>query len=179
MKNKKDLLDALDDPGSLSQEELDAILDDPKELEDARLLGDYRQAFARRHASLKPDVNKEWNNFRQSRISGKNKGKQLWIGISIGVAASVLLFFSWQMFNRTSLVPVNQPIVAFTASTQSQEVLLSTGDGCMVSLSAPQADSLLRETGITRGDEELDYQQTIRETEIHTLTTPRLSLIHI
>ena len=119
MKNKKDLLDALDDPGSLSQEELDAILDDPKELEDARLLGDYRQAFARRHASLKPDVNKEWNNFRQSRISGKNKGKQLWIGISIGVAASVLLFFSWQMFNRTSLVPVNQPIVAFTASTQS------------------------------------------------------------
>lgn len=37
MKNKKDLLDALDDPGSLSQEELDAILDDPKELEDARL----------------------------------------------------------------------------------------------------------------------------------------------
>lgn len=43
----------------------------------------------------------------------------------------------------------------------------------MVSLSAPQADSLLRETGITRGEEELDYQQTIRETEIHTLTTPR------
>ena len=107
------------------------------------------------------------------RISGKNKGKQLWIGISIGVAASVLLFFSWRMFDRTSLVPVNQPIVAFTASTQSQEVLLSTGDGRMVSLSAPQADSLLRETGITRGDEELDYQQTIRETEIHTLTTPR------
>ena len=69
MKNKKDLLDALDDPGSLSQEELDAILDDPKEQEDARLLGDYRQAFARRHVSLKPDVNKEWNNFRQSRIS--------------------------------------------------------------------------------------------------------------
>ena len=34
MKNKKDLLDALDDPGSLSQEELDAILDDPKELEE-------------------------------------------------------------------------------------------------------------------------------------------------
>ena len=74
MKNKKDLLDALDDPGSLNQEELDAILDDPKELEDARLLGDYRQAFVRCHASLKPDVNKEWNNFRQSRISGKNKG---------------------------------------------------------------------------------------------------------
>ncbi|BEI57939.1 hypothetical protein GCM10007041_16130 [Butyricimonas faecihominis] len=173
MKNKKDLLDALDDPGSLSQEELDAILDDPKELEDARLLGDYRQAFVRCHASLKPDVNKEWNNFRQSRISGKNKGKQLWIGISIGVAASVLLFFSWQMFDRTAPVPVNQPIVAFTASSQSQEVLLSTGDGRMVSLSAPQADSLLRETGITRGEEELDYQQTIRETEIHTLTTPR------
>ena len=129
MKNKKDLLDALDDPGSLSQEELDAILDDPKELEDARLLGDYRQAFVRCHASLKPDVNKEWNNFRQSRISGKNKGKQLWIGISIGVAASVLLFFSWQMFDRTAPVPVNQPIVAFTASSQSQEVLLSTGDG--------------------------------------------------
>ena len=100
MKNKKDLLDALDDPGSLSQEELDAILDDPKELEDARLLGDYRQAFARRHASLKPDVNKEWNNFRQSRISGKNKGKQLWIGISIGVAASVLLFFLLAAFSR-------------------------------------------------------------------------------
>ena len=77
MKNKKDLLDALDDPGSLSQEELDAILDDPKELEDARLLGDYRQAFARRHASLKPDVNKEWNNFRQSRISGKNKSGRI------------------------------------------------------------------------------------------------------
>ncbi len=127
MKNKKDLLDALDDPGSLNQEELDAILDDPKELEDARLLGDYRQAFVRCHASLKPDVNKEWNNFRQSRISGKNKGKQLWIGISIGVAASVLLFFSWQMFDRTAPVPVNQPIVAFTASSQSQEVLLSTG----------------------------------------------------
>ena len=34
MKNKKDLLDALDDPGSLRQEELDAILDDPKELEE-------------------------------------------------------------------------------------------------------------------------------------------------
>ena len=59
MKNKKDLLDALDDPDSLSQEELDAILDDPNEQEDARLLGNYRQAFVRRHASLKPDVNKE------------------------------------------------------------------------------------------------------------------------
>ena len=58
MKNKKDLLDALDDPGSLSQEELDAILDDPKEQEDSRLLGYFRQAFARRHVSLKPDVNK-------------------------------------------------------------------------------------------------------------------------
>ncbi|MFR5660110.1 MAG: hypothetical protein ACLUDU_19900 [Butyricimonas faecihominis] len=149
MKNKKDLLDALDDPGSLSQEELDAILDDPKELEDARLLGDYRQAFVRCHASLKPDVNKEWNNFRQSRISGKNKGKQLWIGISIGVAASVLLFFSWQMFNRTSLVPVNQPIVAFTASTQSQEVLLSTGDGRMVSYPHLKPTAYSR-TGITR-----------------------------
>ena len=145
MKNKKDLLDALDDPGSLNQEELDAILDDPKELEDARLLGDYRQAFVRCHASLKPDVNKEWNNFRQSRISGKNKGKQLWIGISIGVAASVLLFFSWQMFDRTAPVPVNQPIVAFTASSQSQEVLLSTGDGRMVSLSAPQAQPIARD----------------------------------
>ena len=55
MKNKKDLLDALDDPGSLSQEELDAILDDLKELEDARLLGDYRQAIVRCHASLKPE----------------------------------------------------------------------------------------------------------------------------
>ena len=92
MKNKKDLLDALDDPGSLSQEELDAILDDPKELEDARLLGDYRQAFVRCHASLKPDVNKEWNNFRQSRISGKNKGKQLWIGISIGGSLCAFIF---------------------------------------------------------------------------------------
>ena len=61
MKNKKDLLDALDDPDSLSQEELDAILNDPNEQEDARLLGNYRQAFVRRHASLKPDVNKEWN----------------------------------------------------------------------------------------------------------------------
>src|SRR5699024_11503489 len=76
--------------------------------------------------SLKPDVNKEWNNFRQSRISGKNKGKQLWIGISIGVAASVLLFFSWQMFDRTSLVPVNQPIVAFKigrASCREKQVI--------------------------------------------------------
>ena len=156
MKNKKDLLDALDDPDSLSQEELDAILNDPNEQEDARLLGNYRQAFVRRHASLKPDVNKEWNNFRQSKISSRSKGKQLWVGITIPLQS-----------------PVNQPIVAFTASTQSQEVLLSTGDGRMVSLSAPQADSLLRETGITRGEEELDYQQTIRETEIHTLTTPR------
>ena len=174
MKNKKDLLDALDDPGSLSQEELDAILNDPNEQEDARLLGNYRQAFVRRHASLKPDVNKEWNNFRQSKISSRSKGKQLWVGITIGVAASVFLFLGWQMFHQIPLQsPVNQPIVAFTASTQSQEVLLSTGDGRMVSLSAPQADSLLRETGITRGEEELDYQQTIRETEIHTLTTPR------
>ena len=174
MKNKKDLLDALDDPDSLSQEELDAILNDPNEQEDARLLGNYRQAFVRRHASLKPDVNKEWNNFRQSKISSRSKGKQLWVGITIGVAASVFLFLGWQMFHQIPLQsPVNQPIVAFTASTQSQEVLLSTGDGRMVSLSAPQADSLLRETGITRGEEELDYQQTIRETEIHTLTTPR------
>ena len=130
MKNKKDLLDALDDPDSLSQEELDAILNDPNELEDARLLGDYRQAFARRHASLKPDVNKEWNNFRQSKISSRSKGKQLWVGITIGVAASVFLFLGWQMFHQIPLQsPVNQPIVAFTASTQSQEVLLSTGDG--------------------------------------------------
>ena len=174
MKNKKDLLDALDDPDSLSQEELDAILNDTNEQEDARLLGNYRQAFVRRHASLKPDVNKEWNNFRQSKISSRSKGKQLWVGITIGVAASVFLFLGWQMFHQIPLQsPVNQPIVAFTASTQSQEVLLSTGDGRMVSLSAPQADSLLRETGITRGEEELDYQQTIRETEIHTLTTPR------
>ena len=174
MKNKKDLLDALDDPDSLSQEELDAILNDPNEQEDARLLGNYRQAFVRRHASLKPDVNKEWNNFRQSKISSRSKGKQLWVGITIGVAASVFLFLGWQMFHQIPLQsPVNQPIVAFTASTQSQEVLLSTGDGRMVSLSAPQADSLLRVTGITRGEEELDYQQTIRETEIHTLTTPR------
>ena len=174
MKNKKDLLDALDDPDSLSQEELDAILNDPNEQEDARLLGNYRQAFVRRHASLKPDVNKEWNNVRQSKISSRSKGKQLWVGITIGVAASVFLFLGWQMFHQIPLQsPVNQPIVAFTASTQSQEVLLSTGDGRMVSLSAPQADSLLRETGITRGEEELDYQQTIRETEIHTLTTPR------
>ena len=174
MKNKKDLLDALDDPDSLSQEELDAILNDPNEQEDARLLGNYRQAFVRRHASLKPDVNKEWNNFRQSTISSRSKGKQLWVGITIGVAASVFLFLGWQMFHQIPLQsPVNQPIVAFTASTQSQEVLLSTGDGRMVSLSAPQADSLLRATGITRGEEELDYQQTIRETEIHTLTTPR------
>ena len=174
MKNKKDLLDALDDPDSLSQEELDAILNDPNEQEDARLLGNYRQAFVRRHASLKPDVNKEWNNFRQSKISSRSKGKQLWVGITIVVAASVFLFLGWQMFHQIPLQsPVNQPIVAFTASTQSQEVLLSTGDGRMVSLSAPQADSLLRETGITRGEEELDYQQTIRETEIHTLTTPR------
>lgn len=86
-----------------------------------------------------------------------------------------LCAFIFQLADVRSDLPgsVNQPIVAFTASTQSQEVLLSTGDGRMVSLSAPQADSLLRETGITRGDEELDYQQTIRETEIHTLTTPR------
>ena len=66
MKNKKDLLDALDDPGSLSQEELDAILDDPKEQEDARLLGDYRHAFARRHVSMKRDEKYDRNNFRQS-----------------------------------------------------------------------------------------------------------------
>lgn len=171
-KRRHRLLDAMENPDSLSEEELCSFARDPENLKDARILMEYREVIAR-HKTNPPDVIRTWNDFRQKKI--QHKRSHLLTGIFIGAAASILLFlggYFWFQFQQSSLSR-NCPIVAFAANPLPQEVVLSTGNGLMISLSDRQSDSTLQKSGILRQEEGLNYRQAAPQIEMHSLTTPR------
>lgn len=166
------LLDAMENPDSLREEELCSFARDPENREDARILMEYREVMAR-HKTTPPDAIRTWNDFRQKKI--RRNRSNLLTGMFIGAAASVLLFlggYFWFQFQPSPLSR-NCPIVAFTANPLPQEVVLSTGNGLMISLSDRQSDSTLQKSGILRQEEGLNYRQAAPRIEMHSLTTPR------
>ena len=173
---EEDFLDALENSGSPDCQERERLLADNGKLEDARLLADCRQAFIRRSPMVRPDAGRAWEEFRQKRMPRREGKRQLWLGVAVGIAASILLFVGWQLFFPTVSEHSQQGnIVALVASGQPQEVILTTSKGRAVSLSGSSADSVLQATGITREEEKLTYTQTSAEVEMHTLTVPRCS----
>ena len=172
---EEDFLDALENSGSPDCQERERLLADNGKL-DARLLADCRQAFIRRSPMVRPDAGRAWEEFRQKRMPRREGKRQLWLGVAVGIAASILLFVGWQLFFPTVSEHSQQGnIVALVASGQPQEVILTTSKGRAVSLSGSSADSVLQATGITREEEKLTYTQTSAEVEMHTLTVPRCS----
>ena len=178
-RNEERLLDALDDPESLTKEEWDELLSDPETARDVRLLGALREVFARRHAELRPDVEREWEGFRRRRDGGRRIRRSLWVGVGIGVAASLLLFFGWQWMRPRNAAEAPGEVVVFAADGGGREVTLTTGDGRRLSLAAAAADTALRGAGIAVTEGRLDYGRVATAPETHTLSTPRCTDYHL
>lgn len=172
-KRRQCLLDAMENPDSFSEEEIRSLARDPENREDTRILLECREVLARQHMNT-PDTAKLWNDFHQKKMHKNRSQHQLLTGMLIGAAASILLFIGGYLwFHSSSSVSQTTPIVAFAATPLPQEVILSTGNGLMVSLSDHHADSTLKKSGILRQEEGLNYRQTATQPEIHSLTTPR------
>lgn len=172
-KNEERLLDALDDPESLSPEEWKELLADPEVAKDLRLLGALRELFARQHTDLQPDPHREWENFRQRRESKKRSRRTLWTGVGIGIAASLLLFLGWQWTRPQEVIETPTEVVVFAADAGNRDVTLATDKGQQWSLATADTDTAFQETGITVENGKLDYEQVKAAPEMHTLSTPR------
>lgn len=172
------LLDALNDPDAFSRKEWEELLKNEENVRDVRLLEEVRQAFARNNLTKEPDVEQEWRAFSQRQSRKKPKRKMLWIGIMIGLTASVLLFFGWYWNQPTVVVPSNNHVLVFVADSNRQEVMLATDKGQQWMLSDAQKDSSLQETGINWQGENLSYEQVETKVETHLLTTPRCTDYH-
>lgn len=172
------LLDALNDPDSFSKKEWEGLLRDEENARDVRLLEDVRRAFVRKSLEKEPDVEQEWRRFTQKQSRRKPRGRMLWIGIAIGLTASVLLFFGWYWTQPKEVVPSNNHVLVFVADSNRQEVMLATDNGQQWMLSDARKDSAFQETGINWRGENLSYEQVDTKVETHLLTTPRCTDYH-
>lgn len=167
------LLDILEDPSNMMNEELDGLSSNKETIGILKDITDCKDAVRQKSTFLVPDVDTEWNRFRMKHPIHRYPNRFIWGGI-IGMAASFLLIFLFSWFGK---VYQKDGITVCTASRNIQQITLRTSTGQNIPISNNLGAGTLKALGTTlthRKDTlELKYVKTARKVEIHVLTTPR------
>ena len=174
-KQMEEALSVMEHPEEWSEERIRAVMDDEECMQYCRSILDCRVAMHHEHDSRLPDVEKEWEKFRQKH---PRRSKRYWmtIGATIGMAATLLLVlvFSWMMgFNDLS----KDTVLYFAAIDESvNEVTLQTTSGVQLFLNDTSCNDKLSHIGaefIQTDSARLKYSASVEQVEHHLLTTPR------
>ncbi|NLI36268.1 MAG: DUF4974 domain-containing protein [Bacteroidales bacterium] len=167
------LLDILEDPSSITREELDGLSNNKEAIGMLKDITDCKDAVRQESAFLVPDVDTEWNRFYAKHSVHRFSNRFVWGGI-IGMAASFLLIFLFSWFGK---IYQKDGITVCTASHNAQQITLRTSTGQNISINNNLGAGTLKALGTTlshRKDTlELKYAKTARKVEIHVLSTPR------
>lgn len=191
----------MEDGKQLSDEELASVMQDEEVMRTCRELQNCKNAVIRQCDNDAPDVEKEWQAFRQKECSipfsttqprslanpaaplqssnGNKSHRFLW-GTLTGIAASFLIVFlySWLIGTPSS----KSEIVAFQAIDSVQQVTLQTSAGDRFALARDTREEALEAVGtLFNNKDTLELAYTARNNpdvseeniETHRLSTPR------
>lgn len=177
-KNRDDaleqLLDLMDkDPSSLTNEDLNALMNNDESVGAWKDITDCKDAIRRDSAAFAPDIDKEWNNFHSQHTSRRIPNRFLLGGI-VGMAASLLLVL---LFSFLSKLYKEEGIKVCTASNEIQQITLKTSSGQNIPINNKVGNRTLSALGTTLTQQkdtmELRYAKAASKVEIHVLSTPR------
>ena len=136
---------------------------------------DCKRVFNRKNIPV-PDVDKEWQQFKDKNITSKslnnNYKRNIAIGFVTGIAASLLFYFIITQYNTNQ--DINN-IQVFNAIENGEDVFLSSESGKTYTISGHTADSALLQQGVKATNDSLNYKYSTKNVnpEWMTLTTPR------
>lgn len=191
----------MEDGKQLSDEELASVMQDEEVMRTCRELQNCKNAVIRQCDNDVPDVEKEWQTFRQKersipfsttqprslanpaaplQASNGNKSHRFLWGTLTGIAASFLIVFlySWLIGTPSS----KSGIVAFQAIDSVQQVTLQTSAGDRFALARDTREEALEAVGtLFNNKDTLELAYTARNNpdvseeniETHRLSTPR------
>ncbi|MDR2473301.1 MAG: FecR domain-containing protein [Tannerella sp.] len=144
---------------------------------------DVRRTFNRRYVQ-QPDVDAAWRKFSAKHTStektdNKPHGniRMIW-GFIAGVAATVAVMLSLNLWNNGTDSPQNEVTQVFNASNNSDVVLMS-GDMTYM-LSASGCDSVLLAQGVAATADSLSYRDVLSDKpQMMTLVTPHGKDYHV
>ncbi len=191
----------MEDGKQLSDEELASVMQDEEVMRTCRELQNCKNAVIRQCDNDAPDVEKEWQVFRQKKRSipfsttqhrsfanpavpllssnGNKSHRFLW-GTLTGIAASFLIIFLYTWL--TGAPSSKNGIVAFQAIDSVQQVTLQTSVGDRFALARDTREEALEAVGtLFNKKDTLELAYTARNNpdvseeniETHRLTTPR------
>ncbi len=189
----------MEDGKQLSDEEFALLMQDEEVMRACRELQNCKNAVIRQYDDA-PDVEKEWQVFRQkerqipfpntqpdslvnpipSHISPSRKSHRFLWGTLTGIAASFLLIFLYAWLVRSPLS--KNEIIAFQAIDSVQQVTLQTSTGNRIALARDTREEVLEEVGTLLSKKDtLELAYTAKNSpdiskkniETHRLSTPR------
>lgn len=167
-------LSVMECPEEWTQEDIRQVMEDDECMETCQEILDCRLAMQQEYSSRLPDVEKEWNAFQQKHPV-RSKQSLIVLGMSIGVAATLLLVFafSWLVnFNKLS----NDSVVCFKAIDKPvQNITLQTTSGILLldDQSVQQELTHLGAVLVQDDSTRLEYTETLEKVQTHLLSTPR------
>lgn len=197
----KRIVRLMEDGKQMSDEELASVMQDEEAMRTCRELQNYKNAVIRQCDNDAPDVEKEWQAFRQKerripffntqprsfpnpvvplQSSNEKKSHRFLWGTLTGIAASFLIVFlySWLV----GLPSSKNGIVAFQAIDSVQQVTLQTSAGNRFALTRDTHEEVLEAVGTLFSKKDtLELTYTTRNNpgvpeeniETHRLSTPR------
>jgi hypothetical protein len=168
------LLDLMDkDPSSLTDEDLDCLLNNDEAVGALKDVTDIKDAVRRNSAVCMPNIDNEWSKFRSQHTSRRIPNRFI-LGSIVGMAASLLLVL---LFSFLSKMYKEEGIKVCTASNDIQQITLKTSSGQNIPIDNKVDAGSLSALGTTlthqKDTMELRYARSARKVEIHVLTTPR------
>lgn len=169
-------LSFMENDENLTEEDLRMMMEDEECLQACKDMLDCKNAIGLEHSRNVPNVDREWDKFR-NRTHRRSKRRWLMLGGIAGMAASILLvvLFSWL---KGDLNPWEDHIMVFQASNQVQQVTLQTASGGEFLLDGNTQNSQLAHLGVQlpeKGKKELIYDREDKriKMDMHILSTPR------
>ena len=142
---------------------------------------DCKRMFNRKNIPT-PDVEKEWQRFKEKKIAPKviknNYKRNAAIGFVTGIAASLLFYFVIMQHPAKQHI---DNIQVFNAIDNGDDVLLSSESGKTYTIKGNMADSALLKQGVNATNDSLNYKHSTKrvDSEWMTLTTPRGKDYHV
>jgi ferric-dicitrate binding protein FerR (iron transport regulator) len=168
------IVEMLEQGRRLSDEDMEFLMNDSEAMHLYKSLLNCKTAVEQEYGHDFPDVDKEWERFRQRKQQKRRMPQYFLWGAVSGVAASLIVFLYFWL-NGGGLR--NDEILAYQANDEPQQVMLKTGAGKQIALERNTQNEVLRAAGtsLDKSDTlELRYQTTNEgKIEMHTLSTPR------
>ncbi|MDR0394590.1 MAG: FecR family protein [Tannerella sp.] len=171
----------MDHVTEITTQGLRETLDDPERFQACRDLMEISRVMQENAACThKPDVKKEWDDFRMRNILSRGR-RHIILRRLIGGAAAAAVVAALMLW-RVDPPVVPEPVTVFLADEEVQQVVLQTSSGRQVAIEEAGDTTLARMGVMLQKKEdmegELDYRALVahpaaESVEMHTLSTPR------